>query len=196
MEHMAGLVLAFPTQMPLPCSAISKCTHGSPAPSSSAQSSVLPCAPLLKRPRHKVEERDETKGQFFFQIFSIPVHLPSYQEPVDHGISPALLFLIYTRYLKSNTFTFGNQKGFFVFFRCQQRAVLSFPQLRSPSHQICVPKICFPMDNSRVHKDKVSGTSRPPCQCTTTEGAEATEHVLKSFTPPLHPSPLPFCSIH
>lgn len=46
---------------------------------------------IAQEPRHKVEGRgkDETKGQFFFQIPSTPVHLPSYQEPMDHQVSPA-----------------------------------------------------------------------------------------------------------
>lgn len=60
---------------------------------------------------------------------------------------------------------------------------MSLPQLHIPDHQICVSQIHFPMDNSGVHKDKVSGISRPPCQSTTMEGAEATEHILKIATP-------------
>lgn len=81
--------LAFPTQMPLLCSAISKCTCGSPAPPSSAQGSVLPCARLLERLRRKVKGRgrDEAEGQFFFQIPFTPVQLPSYRSLWTMGLA-------------------------------------------------------------------------------------------------------------
>lgn len=53
-------------------------------------------------------KRWDHKASFLSDTFHSHTLL-SYQEPVDHGTSPASLFLIYMRYLKSNTFTLGKQ---------------------------------------------------------------------------------------
>lgn len=147
--------MAFPTQMPLPCSAISKCTHGSPTPSSPALISVLLRAPLLKSQgiKWKEEERMRPRGNFSFKYLP---HLCTF--PLTRSLwTIRLAQPNYSRLHEVSEvkhFHFRKALRFFVFFRCQQRAALSFPQLHSPDHQICVPQLCFPMDSSGVHKDK------------------------------------------